>query len=158
MEGISLEDVAKKYNSINEVWSREDHWHQWTKKSIKEFINKEFTSLTLPESYYVLNAGSAGYSYGLDEQNIIHIDIAEKKVNQLPNHVVGDIQNLPFANEQFDLVICVGSVINYCDPIPVLSEFSRAQKNGGYLMLEFENSKTWELLGKKTFNLQSCDY
>lgn len=88
----------------------------------------------------------------MEENNIIHVDIAEKKISHLPNFLVANIEQIPIENHQIDLVVCVGSVINYCDPIRVFEEFKRILKPKGYIILEFENSHNFELLGKKGFN------
>ncbi|HXS36538.1 MAG TPA: methyltransferase domain-containing protein [Flavipsychrobacter sp.] len=151
MKEISLEAVAEKYNDLDIIWHVKDKWHMHTKAMIDTFIAKTLKNRNL-EDWKILNAGSAGYSYGLDERNIIHIDIAAKRLNKLANSLVADVQNIPLPGEQFDLIICVGSVINYCDPLLVIKEFSRLLKSAGKLILEFENSFTLELLGKRSFN------
>lgn len=151
MEEISRDAVAEKYNNLEIIWHEEDAWHLHTKAMISKFIANA-TSKNEADRWQILNAGSAGYSYGLNEQNILHVDIAAKRLSKLSNSLVADIQNLPLTDRSFDLIICVGSVINYCDPVLVIKEFSRLLKPEGQLILEFENSFTLELLGKMTFN------
>lgn len=73
-----------------------------------------------------------------------HIDIAENKINQTFHHVVGNIEEMPFNNESFDIVICVGSVLNYCDSLKAINELSRVLRKNGTLILEFENSYSFE--------------
>ena len=151
MEEIDQLEIARKYNEIKIIWDENDKWHLRTKKMINDFIIKSLKKIPDYSAFKILNAGSAGYSYGLNEENILHIDIAKEKISSLPNSIVGDIQNVPL-NDKFHLIICVGSVINYCDPIKVLSEFKRLNYKNGFAILEFENSYTLELLGKSTFN------
>ena len=152
MNEINQEEVAKKYNSLKIIWNENDKWHLWTNKMIDNFIQKFRKNVSNLSDKKILNAGSAGYSYGLDEKNILHVDIAKDRISHLSNSLVADIQNIPLAAEQFDIVICVGSVINYCDPILVIKEFERLVKANGKIILEFENSHTFELVGKKSFN------
>jgi SAM-dependent methyltransferase len=151
MKEISTEAVAEKYNNLEIIWNENDKWHLHTKAMIDAFITKVIKDNSASGSK-ILNAGSAGYSYGLTESNILHIDIAAKRISKLSNSLVADIQNIPLPDHQFDLIICVGSVINYCDPVLVMKEFSRLLKMDGQLILEFENSHTLELLGKRAFN------
>jgi|APLak6261682215_1056145.scaffolds.fasta_scaffold02099_3 hypothetical protein len=156
MNEIKPEDVANKYNSIEVIWSENDKWHLRQKRMISDFISESLKLIPNHKDLKTLNAGSGGYSYGLNEENILHIDIAENKISHLSNSLVADIQRLPLGSPHFSkpfkLIICVGSVINYCDPILVFSELDKIIDEKGYLILEFENSFTLELLGKSTFN------
>jgi ubiquinone/menaquinone biosynthesis C-methylase UbiE len=152
MKGINLEDVAKKYNRLDKIWDDNDKWHLWTKSAIDRFVKKSLDHVGGCKGLRILNAGSAGYSYNIPEENILHVDIARDKIAHLPNSIVADIHNLPLREVDFDLILCVGSVINYCDPVQVVQEFERVSKKGGYLILEFENSFTLELVGTRDFN------
>jgi len=134
------------------IWNENDKWHLWTKKMINDFIDRSLKKIENVKDSKILNAGSAGYSYGLSESNILHIDIAGDRIKHLSNSLIADIQNIPISNKQFDIIICVGSVLNYCDPIQVINEFDRLINQNGHIILEFENSHTLELLGKKSFN------
>jgi SAM-dependent methyltransferase len=156
MNEIKPADVATKYNAIEVIWNESDKWHLRQKRMISDFISESLASIPNHQHLKTLNAGSAGYSYNLNEENILHIDIAQNKISHLPNSLVADIQNLPLDalqfSKPFDLIICVGSVINYCDPISVFIEFNKIISKNGYMILEFENSFTLELIGKSTFN------
>lgn len=152
MTGIDPKKVAKRYNDLEIIIDNDDEWHLATKKSISTFLHKTIESLSNANNAKILNAGSAGYSYGLDEMNMTHVDVADKHLVHLRNAVVASIDKMPFSNEQFDLIICVGSVLNYCDPIAVMKEFSRVLKTNGHIILEFEQSRTFELLFKKGYN------
>ena len=152
MTNIDQDELAKKYNSIQEIWSEEDKWHLRLKIMIDSFVLDFKNDHPLQESIAILNAGSAGYSYGFEEINMLHVDIAGDKISHLPHFLISTIENMPVDNERFDLIICLGTVINYCDPIKVFSEFNRVLKKGGYLLIDFENSRTFELIGTKEFN------
>jgi ubiquinone/menaquinone biosynthesis C-methylase UbiE len=151
-EDKQLEQIAGRYNSLSVIIDDDDKWHRTTKKRISDFIQSTLKHLPKATNLKVLNAGSGGFSYGLDESNILHVDIAGNHLSNLPNSLVADIQSMPINDKQFDLILCVGSVLNYCDPIRVAKEFSRVLKNGGYLILDYENSHTFELLFKRGFN------
>ncbi len=149
---IDPTDVAKRYNSLDIIIDDDDKWHLRTKNTISDFIHSSLEKISESKKYKILNAGSAGYSYGLPEDNMLHVDVADKHISHLSNSLVANIEKLPLPDKEFNMIICVGSVLNYCDPIPVMNEFSRVLKDGGYLILEFENSYTFELLFKKGFN------
>ena len=47
---------------------------------------------------------------------------------------------MPFENSIFDCVICVGTVINYCEIEKAIKEISRVSKENALLVLEYERS------------------
>lgn len=55
--------------------------------------------------------------------------------------------DLPFAENSIDNILCVGSVLNYCDAIAAISEFNRVLKYNGHLILEYESSWGFEYIG-----------
>ncbi len=151
-EQINRTKIADRYNNLDVIIDEDDLWHLNTKHRITRFISKINKELSQEKSLTILNAGSAGFSYGLSENNIFHVDLAEKHISGLTNAIVADIENMPIEDCYFDGIICVGSVLNYCDPISVFQEFKRVLKPQGFIILEFECSRTFELLFKKEFN------
>lgn len=97
------------------------------------------------DTHRVLNAGSGGECYDGLRGDFFHVDISEKFIKNLKNSFVSSVEQLPFDNSFFDTVICVGSVVNYCDVLFAISEFNRVLKRGSYLFLEYERSQTGEL-------------
>lgn len=156
MREIDPKMVADRYNSMETIWNRTDRWHLWTESRIGNFISNVFSKNKEFHNFKILNAGSGGNSYGINENNILHIDIAGSKISHLKNSLISDLHQIPLTDKEFDMILCVGSVINYCDPIVVISEFNRLIKPNGYLLLEFENSRTFELLGKPGFNKKAA--
>lgn len=132
-------EIATFYNKVEEIWPSNEPWYRYTKAQIGKFINK----YAFKNSDYVLNAGSGGYNYGLNCK-MHHIDIAAEKIDHLPLYTVTSLEMLPFASNTFDGILCVGSVINYCDAVAAISEMVRVLKDGGTLLLEYENSFSYE--------------
>lgn len=147
MNGVDPNEVRKFYNETPAIWASTDHWHQWSLHQIEKYLSQ---FRFLPQEC-ILNAGSGGNSYGI-EGNMIHVDIAEEKLKGISNAVVSSIQTMPFPAGMYHKIICVGSVINYCDASAVITEFSRVLKNNGYLILEFENSGGFEYKGTPIYN------
>jgi ubiquinone/menaquinone biosynthesis C-methylase UbiE len=149
---LNEKEVADKYNDISVIWDATDKWHAVLKKMIDRFLQSSLRYFHNLQAIKILNAGSAGNNYGLDETNMTHLDIADKKIAHLPNSIVGSIENVPLASEQFDLIMCLGTVINYCDPLLVFEELARLIKANGLVIIDFENSRTFELFGKSSFS------
>lgn len=143
---IDYEHIKNFYNQVDNVWSN-DPWHNYSQIVIYEFIKKH-------NSFFInkiLNAGSAGNTYDIICREMYHVDIAENKLKNIDNAICANIENMPFENQSFDFVLCVGSVINYCDAMSVIKEFSRILQKGGYLILEFESSLGFEYLNSHYF-------
>lgn len=145
---LEPKNIKIRYDSINSIWDEKDLWHDYTYRFIKKYISKYFLVET---DSLILNAGSAGNTYDVPGKHI-HLDISETKLKEINNSVVGDICNLPFNEEYFDYIICVGSVINYCDAFKALTELNRVLKNKGKLVIEFESSRSYEYFKGNDFN------
>ncbi len=152
MKKLNQEKIKEFYNSVANVWGEHDPWHDYSKKIISSYISKKniFFNST------VLNAGSAGNTYNIDCKIMYHVDIANEKIRNVENSYVASIENLPFADDSFDNIVCVGSVINYCDALAAISEMSRVLRKGGNLILEFESSWGFEYLGKEAYKKDAC--
>jgi SAM-dependent methyltransferase len=151
MIDIDPSTIAAKYNKIDEIWTKDDRWHWLTYMDIKKFISEKI-SIIPDKEYRILNAGSGGNNYDLPDSMVTHVDIAEEKLKIVTKKIISSIENIPVSDNYFDIVICVGSVINYCDPIKSIAELHRVLKSDGLLILEYESSNTFELIGKSAYN------
>lgn len=152
MPKLDQEKIKTFYNNVDDVWGDHDAWHEYSKKILSNYINKQTCFL----DSIVLNAGSAGNSYNIDCKVMYHVDIAEEKIKHLKNSVVASIENLPFKENTVDNILCVGSVLNYCDAVNAISELSRVLKSDGHLILEYESSWGFEYIGKKCYKNDAC--
>ena len=148
---INTNDVKKLYNNMEEIWPLDDKWYQYTYKRIEKYLKYWETKLYFNESTSILNAGSGGNTYGIKGIHT-HLDISEKHLEGIKNAIIANIENVPIVDNSFDVCICVGSVINYCNVIAAISEFSRVLKKDGYLILDFDQSKNYEFIGTNTFD------
>ena len=85
-----------------------------------------------------------------------HVDIANKKLENIENAVIASIEKMPFDDLFFDNILCVGSVLNYCDALTAISELSRVLKSNGNLILEYESSWGFEYLHKDCYKKDAC--
>lgn len=134
------------YNNASEIWASDDYWHLWSRCQIEKYLH----NLNIEKNDHVLNAGSGGNSYDI-VCNMLHVDIASQKLSGIENAIVSSIEKLPLNDAMFDKVICVGSVINYCDASASISELARVLKQNGMLILEFENSAGYEYAGSSVY-------
>ena len=68
----------------------------------------------------------------------------EKKKHE--NVIYGDMCNIPFKNETFDLVFALGSVEHTFAPFIAMCEFNRVLKNDGYFFMDMPNIYNMEIL------------
>ncbi len=130
--------------SNNNPWPYDDVWHEKTRLIIENYVNL-WTIKNIKKSDTCLNIGSGNTEY-LIEGELIQMDIVEDYIKKYPNSIVGSIENIPLGNESVDSIICVGSVINYCDAIRSISEIARVLKKSGKAVIEFERSNSSEFL------------
>ncbi len=152
MPNLDKEKIRTFYNSVENVWADDDPWHDYSQNVIAKYISKhDFFGDSI-----VLNAGSAGNTYGINCKTMYHVDIAEEKIKNIRNSFVASIEKMPFNDNFFDNIICVGSVLNYCDALNAISELSRVLKPKGNLILEFESSLGYEYIGTKNYRKNAC--
>ena len=146
MNQLDADEIRLFYESVEDVWPKDDLWHQYSKKEIEHYI----LSQSFASDAYILNAGSGGNTYDLSYR-MHHVDIVKDKIKCHPEYTVCSIETLPFAQNVFSDVLCVGSVLNYCDALSAISELSRVLKQNGRLILEFESSWGFEHIRKKEY-------
>ena len=147
MKKVDVEAIRKFYNETPDIWPVNDTWHTYSREQIETCLLK----CDFLHGSSILNAGSGGNSYSFDSNKTMHVDIAEEKISNYKNKLVASIEDLPLEANQFDNIVCVGSVINYCDPISAIAELCRVLKPGGRIVLEFESSWGYEYIGQNSY-------
>lgn len=79
----------------------------------------------------ILDIGAGGSSYGRYFPNRLTIDIDPKRNPD----IVGDAHMLPFADEEFNVILCTEVLEHLIDPPRAISEMRRVLKKGGTLIL-----------------------
>lgn len=152
----SPDDSTNKFKT-NESWPEDDKWHLYSRDFAHSYTkNKIRSTINLNAGRLLLNIGSGGYSYGLEEYEMIHQDIVEENIKNKKKYIVGTAEQIDVESNSIDACICIGSVINYCDPIKVIQECYRVLKKDGVLILDFETTHNYELIFTSQFNQCAC--
>jgi ubiquinone/menaquinone biosynthesis C-methylase UbiE len=107
---------------------------------IETFVEDSLSNT--PNSSVILDAGCGDFHYTSGFKNVVSLDIREGALHSKPFALAGDVQNLPFRDSVFDVVVCVGSVLNYVDLDRALPEILRVARPGGIVILEYERSRS----------------
>jgi hypothetical protein len=99
----------------------------------------------------ILNAGAGKEDLGLHPSITINLDLPESRVRSLAHPRLATVEALPLADSSVDMIVCTGGVINCYDAALVIAEFGRVIRLGGYLLLEFESSRSAKLMPQKAF-------
>lgn len=150
MKQLHNKNITNFYKKLEDVWPRDDKWHMHTHDVIFGFVYEKVMGYQLTPNQLILNVGSGGSTYDLPYE-MYHLDITDTQIKQFSHWVVGSLEKLPFEDNTFDVCICVGTVINYCNPKKAIKELSRVLKPNGKLILEFENSHSMEFLFSEGF-------
>ena len=147
-KGPEPDAIKRLYESSKEVWPKNDLWHDKTRIAIESQVMTWLSSLPIAKSSKILNAGAGTTRYSVN-CNTYDNDIVGSLVENSPNPIVSSIEKIPVKDEFFDVCVCVGSVLNYCDAFATISELARVLPYDGYLILEFERSDSAEFLFSK---------
>ena len=149
IQKIINKQVTQNYSDTS-PWPEVDEWHNQTYHNIFKFVTQKLNKYSRDISI-ILNAGSGGTVYPYVGK-MIHLDIVDTHIKNYPNYIVSSVEEIPMQNESVDIIICVGSVINYADYQKTIKELSRILKPNGILILEFERSNSGEFLFTKKHN------
>jgi len=136
--------ARRLYAKLKTPWPATNRWSTHTQANIAELLRAHLVPGMLGPDNAILNVGSHGNGYGIDQPLHYQTDIVLEPISQLPLACVADAEALPFKNGCFGITICVGSVVNYCSAAEVISELARVTQKGGYLFIEFETSDSFE--------------
>jgi ubiquinone/menaquinone biosynthesis C-methylase UbiE len=135
--------AKRSYDVAELIWPDTDAWSSFTKKTIEDFIARAIKG----KGGVILNAGCGGNEYCLPAHGkCINVDISLRQCKGLQSAVVADIEALPFKEEFFDVVVCVGAVLNYSEPYASIPELFRVAKSGGRVVIDFETTNSAEIL------------
>ena len=144
--------ALRRYGTVEKIWQDDDSWNIHIHRAICSFVNWASAHIRGLAHCRILNIGSAGEDYGVLPQNQTHLDIVDRLIKTKPRYVVADAEHLPFQDGTFQVALCVGSVLNYCSALEVITEIDRVLSAGGALILDFESSTSLEYVGRAEYN------
>ena len=149
---IIRRSARRLYGTIHTDWPPlEDGWNDYKFSRIEEFVVDTGSHL-LPSSSNILDAGCGIGVYEWMPSRAVNLDLCFTQIHGRPNAVVADLEHLPFRDETFDLIFCIGSVFNYVSALECLNELARVITVSGHLYLHFETSSSFEHVFKRSWN------
>jgi len=115
--------AADLYGQGQEIWLESDRWNQHKRKRIERFILDNV--VMQQERGAALDVGSGNFVYAWMPGDVVSADRFPEQVAGKRRAVVCDIEMLPFKDGSFDLIFCIGSVLNYVSAFEALHELSR---------------------------------
>ena len=121
-----------------------DHFNNLAKSNIEEFKKADYGSVDFSNYKKILDVGcGTGVLEQLLIQKYPHLDIyaldvsvemlkiAKNKEIRNTSFSVGSITNIPYTNEEFDVVICIGVLQNFNgSPNIAINELRRVTRRG----------------------------
>jgi SAM-dependent methyltransferase len=149
--------AAAHYSEGQPIWPAGDRWSIKKAEQIDRICRDLLPSIWRP-GLSTLNAGAGSHRYAWIPADAIALDRFPKQLAGVENAVVGDVEKMPFPNDAFDLVICIGSVLNYLSATVALMEIGRVTKPGGALLLHFETSNSLEHFGSRRWRADAVPF
>lgn len=148
-EKIKTQDIIKDYDRIYSVYGLRTNtaYYKWIIKLLRPKANSKILDVSCGEGILLreLEKFNKGIqTYGLDISDVA-VNIAKKNAAQ-SKILLGDGQRIPFENNLFDYVTCLGSLEHYLDPELGLKELLRVSKKEGKLIIVLPNSISIDLL------------
>ncbi len=153
------ENLEIQQNYYNNTAEQYDNWHvnipsalvvnNWNLKNLKSYLDHKSIKNCLD-----LGCGTGRLSkdlltissevYGLDASEEI-LKVASKKYSQTPNlkWFLGEVTNIPFSNDFFDLVVVNGALHHFFALPQVCKEINRVLKPGGVFAILGEPNKNY---------------
>ena len=147
---LALSAIRARYNDPSK-YTETDSWHLFTADEIRREVARYWNSICNGSESLILNAGAGGNDLSLLPPTTVNLDISERRISRSSRPLAASIEAIPLKDKTVDIVLCVGSVINYCDAALAIAEFGRVLKPKGYLVLEFESSLSAELITQGAF-------
>jgi len=140
--------MAKRYDLFMTIFPL---WKKWIKQVIPHIQGKKILEVSFGSGFLMTQYASEKYEiYGID-YNERMVEITRKKMNRIKINAQlaqGNVENLPYADNYFDIVINTMSFTGYPDGDKAMSELKRVLKsNGKLLLVDFDYPQNRNILG-----------
>jgi len=151
------ENAVFKRRTLEEIKSSKNHIHQW----LLQIPNKKHKAL--------LEVGCGMGIYLMDDETMgftgIGVELDSEAVKIARTHnlnvIEGDMKNMPFEDEKFDIVTAHGSIEHFPETEEALKEINRVMKYGGALLLNVPYKYSFFVISKKiqqVLGIWKCGY
>ncbi len=145
---LNNKDIILDYNRIysGPGIKTNSGYYRWLVKLLRPSPNTRILDVSCGEGIFLREVTSRFKSirtFGLDISDIA-ISIAKVKSPE-SIFMVADGQNIPFKDEAFDYVTCLGSLEHYLDPDLGLREIDRVAKDNAKFCIVLPNSLSMDL-------------
>jgi SAM-dependent methyltransferase len=135
--------AEKLYGAGQKIWHANDPWNAHVRKEIDKF-GRKYAKEQVANASQALDVGCGSESYGWLPETRISTDRFEAQLKNVPNPMVADVEDLPLETQSVDFIVCVGAVLNYASAAEAIAELARVSQPGGFLLLQFETSTSFE--------------
>lgn len=136
--GFEPDQLRARYDVEN---ISEDAWHSYSGARTAKILTR-YLPMSGAKSRSLLNAGSGVHQVRMPPWQEVSVDLFSRPIRSHSKFVCANIEQLPFAANEFGAVVCVGEVLGYCDPARALAEFARVVEQGGVLICDFGNTRS----------------
>jgi SAM-dependent methyltransferase len=130
------------------LWTVVDAWHACVDRAIGRYLGQYCKNLDPPPSS-IANIGSGGRTYDVFPERQVHVDLLPRGLVG-KRGIVAQAELLPLRAAIFDIVMCVGSVINHGNAELIIREIARILRPGGVAIIEFESCDGLHRLGHQS--------
>jgi SAM-dependent methyltransferase len=136
--GFSRSELEARYD-VDQM--SEDVWHHHSAVRTKDFIKSQLP-IAGPEWRSLLNAGAGVYEIDAEDYSQTFLDLFVTPILQRKRAVCGSVEQMPFEDASFDVAVCVGEVLSYCDPARAIAEFARVLRPSGIFIFDYSSSRS----------------
>jgi SAM-dependent methyltransferase len=145
---MRLQGLQERYNrwheerltsgGSTELDEREARFYDWLVGLTGEQAGGQLLDVACGQGKFLAYAHSRGFEVtGVDVSDVA-VDIARERVPDA-NVMVGAGESLPFENDSFDVVTCIGSLEHFPDPAAGAAEMARVLRPGGSAVIFVPN-------------------
>lgn len=149
MKNITTTDIKKDYDRIYSTYGLRTNsaYYRWITKLLQPKPHTKLLDVSCGEGILLREIGKLNRemeTYGLDISNIA-IEIARKNA-PTAKIVLADGQKIPFEDDIFDYVTCLGSLEHYPNVEFGINELVRVAKKDAYFFVVLPNSISIDLI------------
>lgn len=146
---ITDEDIISSYDTIysGPGLRANSAYYRWLLKLLNPKPNVRLLDVACGEGIFLREFARRVKGAQLCGLDISENALSKARINVPSGYLVnGDGQHLPFMNEQFDYVSCLGSLEHYLDPEKGIQELHRVGKKDAFFCITLPNSVSIDFL------------